>query len=55
MSVWPQAVASIGMPGSHFHDLRHTGNQFAANSGAALRDLMAHGAQQRTGRDDLPA
>jgi len=24
-----------------FHDLRHTGNQFAANSGAGLRDLMA--------------
>ena len=25
----------------HNHDLRHTGNQFAANSGAGLRDLMA--------------
>jgi len=31
----------MGMPGLHFHDLRHTGNQFAANSGAGLRDLMA--------------
>ena len=31
----------IGMPGLHFHDLRHTGNQFAATSGAGLRDLMA--------------
>jgi integrase len=41
MSAWRQAVESIGMPGLHFHDLRHTGNQFAANSGAALRDLMA--------------
>jgi integrase len=41
MSAWPQAVASIGMLGLHFHDLRHTGNQFAANSGAGLRDLMA--------------
>jgi hypothetical protein len=29
------------MTGLHFHDLRHTGNQFAAQSGAALRDLMA--------------
>ena len=39
------------MPGLHVHDLRHTGNQFAANSGAGLRDLMA-----RMGhRDDLPA
>jgi integrase len=41
MSAWPQAVAAVGMPGLHFHDLRHTGNQFAANSGARLRDLMA--------------
>jgi integrase len=41
MSAWPRAVASIGMPGLHVHDLRHTGNQFEANSGAALRDLMA--------------
>jgi integrase len=41
MSAWSRAVAAIGMPGLHFHDLRHTGNQFAAQSGAALRDLMA--------------
>jgi integrase len=41
MSAWPQAAASIGMPGLRVHDLRHTGNQFAANSGAGLRDLMA--------------
>jgi integrase len=41
MSAWPQAVESIGMTGLHFHDLRHTGNQFAAYSGARLRDLMA--------------
>jgi integrase len=41
MSAWPHAVESIGMPGLHFHDLRHTGNQFAAQSGAAPRDLMA--------------
>jgi integrase len=38
---WPQAVAAIGAPGLHFHDLRHTGNTFAAASGAGLRDLMA--------------
>jgi len=31
----------MGMPGLHFHDPRHTGNQFAVNSGAGLRDLMA--------------
>ncbi len=41
MSAWPQAAKSIGMTGLHFHDLRHTGNQFAAQSGARLRDLMA--------------
>lgn len=41
LSAWGHAVESIGMPGLHFHDLRHTGNQFAADSGAKLRDLMA--------------
>ena len=41
MSAWPHAVESIGMPGLHFHDLRQAGNQFAAYSGARLRDLMA--------------
>jgi integrase len=28
------------VPGLHFHDLRHTGNTFAAASGAGLKDLM---------------
>lgn len=41
LSAWPHAVASIGMPGLHFHDLRHTGNHFAAESKAGLKDLMA--------------
>jgi integrase len=41
LSGWPHVVEAIGMPGLHVHDLRHTGNQFAANSGAGLRDLMA--------------
>jgi integrase len=40
-SAWPHAVEVIGMTGLHFHDLRRTGNQFAARSGARLRDLMA--------------
>ena len=47
MSAWPHAVKSIGTEGLHFHDLRHTGNQFAAASGAGLRDLMADGPRQR--------
>jgi integrase len=37
---WPHAVRSIGAEGLHVHDLRHTGNTFAASSGAGLRDLM---------------
>jgi integrase len=41
MSAWPHAVKSVGAAGLHFHDLRYTGNQFAAASGAGLRDLMA--------------
>lgn len=41
VSGWPEAARSLGLDGLHFHDLRHTGNQFAANSGAGLKDLMA--------------
>ena len=41
LAAWPHAVEALGMPGLHVHDLRHTGNQFTANSGAGLRDLMA--------------
>jgi integrase len=41
MSAWPHAVESIGMPGLHVHDLRHTGNLFASESKAGLKDLMA--------------
>jgi hypothetical protein len=40
-SSWPQAVRAIGAGGLHFHDLRHTGNHFAAASGAGLKDLTA--------------
>ncbi|WP_238016008.1 tyrosine-type recombinase/integrase [Dactylosporangium sp. AC04546] len=38
---WSTAVADIGVPGLHFHDLRHTGNTLASRTGASLRDLMA--------------
>jgi integrase len=41
MAGWPHAVQAIGAEGLHFHDLRHTGNAFAASSGAGLRNLMA--------------
>ena len=37
---WLPALDKAGLPEIHFHDLRHTGNTFAAQSGASLRDLM---------------
>jgi integrase len=37
---WKVEVAGIGATGLHFHDLRHTGNTFAAQTGTSLRDLM---------------
>jgi integrase len=39
---WLPALAAVGLPGVHFHDLRHTGNQFSADAGANLRELMDH-------------
>jgi hypothetical protein len=35
-----QRCGGAELGGRHVHDLRHTGSQFAANSGAALKDLM---------------
>ncbi|MEV5825211.1 site-specific integrase [Spirillospora sp. NPDC052242] len=49
-SRWALAVATVGIPGLHFHDLRHTGNTLAAQSGASLRDLM-----DRMGHDSVRA
>jgi integrase len=38
---WKTLVAVVGLPaGFHFHDLRHTGNQLTAASGATTRELM---------------
>ena len=37
--VWMPARLA-GLDGVHFHDLRHAGNQFAADAGAELRELM---------------
>jgi len=47
---WKAAVARIGQPDLHFHDLRHTGNTLAAQTGASTRDLMA-----RMGHDSTRA
>jgi integrase len=39
--VAPAAVVQAGLPaGFHFHDLRHTGNNLAAASGASTREPM---------------
>lgn len=38
---WKASVTRIGQPNLHFHDLRHTGNTLAAQTGASTRDLMA--------------
>ena len=38
---WRRAKVEAGVQlGLHFHDLRHTGNHFAAVSGASTRELM---------------
>jgi integrase len=37
---WYPALRDAGLPRVHFHDLRHTGNQLAADAGASLRELM---------------
>jgi integrase len=38
--VWLPALQAAGLPLIHFHDLRHTGNNLAADAGAGLRELM---------------
>jgi integrase len=47
---WVPTVAELGMAGRHFHDLRHTGNTLAAQTGVSTKDLMA-----RMGHDDMRA
>ena len=48
---WSAAVTAVGAPGLHFHDLRHTGNAFAAKvPGTTIRDLMS-----RMGHDSTRA
>ncbi len=38
--VWIKATQAAGIPGTHFRDLRHTGNNLTAQAGANLRELM---------------
>jgi len=37
---WLPALKAAGLPPIRFHDLRHTGNDLAADTGASLRELM---------------
>jgi integrase len=37
---WLPALATTGLHGIHFHDLRHAGNLLVAHAGANLRELM---------------
>jgi hypothetical protein len=38
--IWSKARAKVGVPDLHLHDLQHTGNTLAAETGATLRELM---------------
>lgn len=38
--IWNRARTAAGIPDLHLHDLRHTGNTLAAETGATLRELM---------------
>jgi len=42
-NTWMTAIENAGVsrPDVHFHDLRHTGNDLAAKTGASTRELMA--------------
>jgi integrase len=39
--IWNAACEQAGVPGLHFHDLRHVGGTLAAATGASLKELMA--------------
>jgi integrase len=38
--VWHKALIRAGLPRMHFHDLRHSGNNAIAESGASTKELM---------------
>ncbi|MGH3240958.1 MAG: hypothetical protein ACRDNL_11290, partial [Spirillospora sp.] len=38
---WKHVVKALGVPNLHFHDLRHTGNQLAADMGVSTKNPMA--------------
>jgi integrase len=38
--IWLPTLAEAGLTELHFHDLRHTGNDLTAATGASLREMM---------------
>lgn len=40
-NAWHKARTAVGLPTLHLHDLRHTGNTWAAATGASTKELMA--------------
>ena len=57
-SGWRYAAEAVGLGDVHFHDLRHTGNTFAAASGVGIKDLMArlgHDSERAAGNGTLMA
>jgi integrase len=40
-AAWQRALATTGIEGLRFHDLRHTGNTLAAATGASTKELMS--------------
>ena len=37
---WDQARRSVGLPGLHFHDLRHVAATLTAATGAGVKEIM---------------
>lgn len=54
-SGWADAVAAIGKPGLHFHDLRHTGNTWAARAVRAWPTSRPGWDMTARGRRDVSA
>ncbi len=38
--IWSRTCERAGVPGAHFHDLRHTGGTLTATTGATTKELM---------------
>jgi integrase len=54
--IWAKACTAAGVPGLHFHDLRHTGGTLVfCNRGDAQGTDGPAWALQSARRDDLPA